>query len=406
MQVFVKKDGRELTKEQLQSANIIKGNVLQIERGTEGEISFSNDWKIEYSFITPYVYVPSREEMAIAKQFAHWAPQTKEQKFTNIFLILALFITFLGLYIAKKNYVPPVKMNFAERLHKIEELSTKAEAEVVEEQVVEQSSGGPSTEEEAAEEVTEAQAMSSADFESEFGMTLGEGGGGGQGDFTNELLEVTQMEEIVAATVGGGGGSGGGSGPGPGKAGGGFGDLDAVGSSGFDLSSAGGGLGSLEGYGELDIGSGSGFEEVDLASLGGDIGAFKTTKVTSKQQFANIKKRFRGIKMIKEGSIKIEDQTPEAKTELAAINQVVNAYKPQITKLFTVESLMMDMYGTIEFSIIIGNDGKVEAVDSSVASGSYFTDSFLSKAHDIIKKWKFKVKSAVGYSFRMKFLKQ
>ena len=138
----------------------------------------------------------------------------------------------------------------------------------------------------------------------------------------------------------------------------------------------------------------------------GDIGDFKTTKVTSKEQFANIKKRFRGIKMIKEGSIKIEDQTPEAKTELAAINQVVNAYKPQITKLFTVESLMMDMYGTIEFSIIIGNDGSVEAVDSSVTSGSYFTDSFLGKARDIIKKWKFKVKSAVGYSFRMKFLKQ
>ena len=239
MQVFVKKDGRELSKEELQSANLIKGNILQLKRGTEGEISFSNDWKIEYSYITPYVYKPSREEIAIAKQFAHWSPKTKEQKFTNTFLILALFITFLGLYIAKKNYVAPVKIDFAERLQRIEELSTQVEAEVVEEPVQEQTSGGPASEEETAEEVTEAQAMSSADFESEFGMSLGEGigGGTGEGDFSNELLEVTQMEEIVAATIGGGSGSGGGSGPGPGEAGGGFGDLDAVGVAGvfFEL---------------------------------------------------------------------------------------------------------------------------------------------------------------------------
>ena len=405
MQVSVIKDGKEMSTDELRSKKIIQGDKLKLDNTTEGSVSFGENWKIEFAFITPYSYKPSREEIAIAKQFAHWSPRTPESKFTNTFLIIALIITFIGLYIGQKNYVPPVRINFAERLQRIEQLATYVETDIGKEIGSEQGTAEEGdTEEEVGEEVAEAAAMSSEDFQNMFGMALGEGGGGAEGDFSNELLEVTQMEEIVAATVGGG--SGGGSGSGPGAAGTGFGDLDTAGSGGFDLSTAGGGLGSLEGYEGLDLGSGSGFEEVDLASLGGDLGEFTTTKVTSTEHFANIKKRFAGIKMIKQGTIKIEDQTPEAKTELAAINQVVNAYKPQITKLYSVESMMMDMYGTVEFSIIINDNGKVEAVDTEVTSGSYFTDSFLDKSRKIIEKWKFQVKSAVGYSFRMKFLKR
>jgi hypothetical protein len=403
MLVKLIKDGKELSNDELKSANIIQDDKLKLESNTEGSVTFGGKWTIEFAFITPYMYKPSREETAIARQFAHWSPRSPESKFTNIFLIIALLVTFIGLYIGQKNYVPPVRIDFAERLQRIEQLATYVETDIPEVGPEQGTATEGDTEEDIGEEVAEAAAMSSADFQNMFGMELGSGGGA-EGDFSNELLEVTQMEEIVAATVGGG--SGGGSGPGPGQAGTGFGDLDTAGSGGFDLSTAGDGLGSLEGYEGIDLGSGSGFEEVDLASLGGDIGDFKTTKVTSTEHFASIKKRFGNLKVIKQSEIKIEDQTPEAKTELAAINQVVNAYKPQISKLYSVESMMMDMYGTIEFSIIINASGKVEAVDTSVTSGSYFTDSFLDKSRKIIEKWKFQVKSPVGYSFRMKFLKR
>jgi len=67
--------------------------------------------------------------------------------------------------------------------------------------------------------------------------------------------------------------------------------------------------------------------------------------------------------------------------------------------------MMMDMYGTIEFSIIINKNSKVEAVDIDVIKGSYFTDSFLSKCREIILNWKIPVNDPIGYSFRMKFMK-
>jgi len=245
--------------------------------------------------------------------------------------------------------------------------------------------------------------MSSAEFEQEFGLTLGDGisgmpGGEGVGDFSNELLEVTEVSEIVVA------GTGPGTGSGP-TATRGASDLDIAGAGGFDLEGVGDGLGDIGGLEGLDLGGTGGFEEVDLASLGGDVGSYNVTKVESKAQFQAVKKRFAGIKMVKEGTIKIEEMTPEAKTELANIDNVVSTYKPQITKLFTVESMLMDMYGTIEFSLIISASGRVEAVDMEVADGSYFTDNFLGKCRQIILNWKIKVKEPIGYSFRMKFYK-
>jgi len=71
-----------------------------------------------------------------------------------------------------------------------------------------------------------------------------------------------------------------------------------------------------------------------------------------------------------------------------------------------VETMMVDMYGTIEFDLIIDNQGKVVAVNSEAIEGSFFTDDFLNKCSDIISKWNIPVSEAVNYSFRMKFIKQ
>ena len=410
MSVKVMKDNQELGMDDLRRANLLKGRTLTLDPSTVGSINFGGKWEIEYSFITPYSYTPSIQEVSIAKQFAKFSPSTPQQKFTRAFVILGLIATWIGLYIAESTYVPPLKIDFTERMQRIEEFATQIQPEFVEEVATEGTTDaqvGKSREEmevEVTEQVEQAQAMTSAQFEQEFGLALNVGGGiqgvTGTGDFSNELLEVTEVSEIVAASSGG---PGAGTGP---KARRGATDLDVAGTGGFDLEGSGDGLGGLGDMSGLDLGGTGGFEEVDMASLGGNVGSYNITKIESRAQFKAVQKRFAGIKMVKEGSIKVKQTvSPQTKSIVADIDRVVSTYKPQISKLFGVETMMMDMYGTIEFSIIINKRGKVEAVDMDVIQGSYFTDSFLRKCREIILNWKIPVKDPIGYSFRMKFMK-
>jgi hypothetical protein len=183
--------------------------------------------------------------------------------------------------------------------------------------------------------------------------------------------------------------------------------LEVEGAGDFDLSSGSSGLADLGDLSGLDVGgSGSGLEEVDLASLGEGVGDFKVTKIESKAQFEKVKRRFAGIKKVKEQGIDFAQSSPEEQTELASINKVVNTYKPQIEKLYRVESMMLEMYGTVEFTMIINASGTIEAVTAEVTKNSFFTDAFLEKARQIILQWKIPVKDPVEYSFRIKFLKQ
>ncbi|MDO9577782.1 MAG: hypothetical protein Q7J16_07850 [Candidatus Cloacimonadales bacterium] len=398
MDILVKKDDKIMTRNDLQAAKLLKESNLTLDPAAVGRIKFFENWEIEFSFTKHFVLVLSPSEIATAKRYAHLSPLDSQQKFTRIFLLVGVIVTLLGLYIANLSYVPPSSNYLLDRLERIEQIATRVEVSPVEE--VEQT---PRKRKEVEEKVTEqveaAQQMTSAEFQSEFGLSLEAGmpGGSGEGDFSGEILEVTEVSEIVAT------GTGTGSGPNK-NVNRGSAELDVT-STGFDLDSAGSGLGDLGGLEVLNLGSTGGFEEVDVANLGGNAGNYNITKVQSKAQFDAVKKRFGGIKMVKEGNIKIEDMTPREKTELANIDQIVNTYKPQISKLFTTESMLMDMYGTIEFSLIINSSGKVEALDIDIAEGSYFTDSFMVKCRQIILNWKIQVKDPIGYSFRMKFLK-
>jgi hypothetical protein len=411
MNVTVKKDNQELGMDDLRRANLIKGKILTLDPSTVGSINFGDNWKIEYSFNKPYTYVPTSQEISIAKQFAKFPPSSPQQKFTRIFVVLGLIAAWIGIYIAESNYVPPVQVDFTEHMQRIQDFATQVQPEIVEEAVgaegtadVQVDKSKEEIEEEITEQVEDAQERTSAQFEQEFGLDLDVGvgiaGGTGIGDFSNELLEVTEVSEIVAA---GSGGQGSGTGI---KARRGATDLDIAGSGGFDLEGSGDGLGGLGDLGGLDLGGTGGFEEVDMASLGGDVGSYNVTKIESKSQFTAVKKRFAGIKMVSEGSIKVKQTiSPQTKSIVADIDRVVDTYKPQISKLFGVEAMMMDMYGTLEFSIIINISGKVEAVDIESTKGSYFTESFLSKCREIIMNWKIPVNDPIGYSFRMKFMK-
>jgi len=403
MDLSVTKNGKELSKDDLKRENILKGNVLNLEENAEGSISFSSQWTIDFFYKEPFVYKASPEELALARQFAKFPPLTHEQKFTRIFLILGLLFTAIGLFIGEATYVPPEAVGIRERLNRLEEIATRVEPEIIEEVEPEFTRGEREIGEEEVEEAEETtQEVTSEDFKKMFGLDLG-AGEIGDADLSSELLEVTQVDEIVAATsTEPGSGPGGGTGPGTQQPGGGTVLDDFVGSSGL---APGEGLGDLGGLEGLDLGQGTGFEEVDLADLGGDVGKFDITKIESKAHFETVKKRFAGIKAVKEGSIQVKDVAPETRTEIANIKNQVNTYKPQITQLYTVESMIMEMYGRIEFVIIIEADGKVVAVDFNISKGSYFSESFLKKARNIILQWNIKVRNPIQYTFPMTFMK-
>jgi len=411
MTTSVKKDGKQLSMEELKKENLLRGNKLYIDEKTEGSINFGNDWEMEFVYATPYKYVPTQEELRIAKNFAKWPSLTKEQKFTRIFLILGLLFTAVGLYIASKTYVPPQVSNLTERLRRIEEskIATRVQPEIVPEKVKQPQRKTKSEAEKKAEaekkkaEAEKKQAKVTAeDFKKQFGFDIGEAAKS-ETDLSKELLEVNQYDEIVAASISGKKGPGIGKGAGAKGTGGGAVLDELVSKTQNNLTEGLGDVSDLEG---LDLGKEAGLEEVDLAKLGGEVGKFHITQVKGKAQFEKVKKRFAGIQAIKEGSIKLEEQTPQFKTEIANIQQQVNAYKSQINRLFTVETMMVDMYGSLDIEIIIKANGTIAAVNITDVSGSYFTDSFLKKVKDTILKWKIKVKKPVIYSFRMKFLKK
>lgn len=403
MEASIIKDGQTLNHEELRQQNLIKGNSLRLDDNTEGSVTFNNVWAVEYFFKEPRKYTRTPEEIALHSEFAKSPPLSREERFTRIFIILGLVFTIIGLYIGEATYVPPKVEGLEERLQRIDDFATRVQPEIEEEPVAEVTpQEGTEEKPEEEKEVQETpQEITSEDFKDMFGIDLGTGEVG-DADISNEILEITQVDEIVAATTNTEPGGGPGTGPGTGKPGGST-VLDDIAST-TDIGT-GEGLGDLGGLDDLDLGGTSGFEDVDMASLGGDIGDYTITKIKSQAHFDEQKKRFAGIMAVKEGSIKLEEMTPEAKTELANITQQVNTYKPQINRLYTVQSMMMDMYGSLEIEIIIEDNSSIVAVNFIESDGSFFTESFLQEAQQMIMKWKIKVKKAIIYSFRMKFQK-
>ncbi|MBT3168496.1 MAG: hypothetical protein HN952_03095 [Candidatus Cloacimonetes bacterium] len=422
MDISVRKNDDELSHDEI--GKMLINNKLQLSANINGSIAFA-DWEIGYKFVEPFklnLKHFSKAEIATAiKKYGRREPISKEHKFTTFFLLFGLLFTAVGLYIGTKNYVPPAEISFTERFQKVEEIATRIEAEM-EEIELEKKEDTPKvdvtkhraeTAEAAEEAVEKAQEVAAADFAAEFGLEFDETATTGGDDFGGEILEIAQVNDIVVAPqTGGGSGTGEipGSGSGSALSGSGSGELDFGSGGDFGGFGDGGGLGdlgslsggNLEG---LDLG-GAGLEEIDISAIGGKIGNLKTIKIQSNAQLAAAKKKFAGVKAVKEEAIELEEITPEAKTEIAKINQIVNTYRPQIASRYRVESMKYDMYGTMNITLYIEENGTIVAVEFDITVGSHFTDEFLEIVRAIILKWKIPVKEAQIFEFRQKFVKQ
>lgn len=397
MDILVKEDNKIYPKHKLIREGILTNGVMQLKPNQMGRIKFLQDWEIEYNFSEPYRVVLSEEEKKEVKKFAHFSKVPAQDSFTRIFLLLGIIFTVGGLLLFESKYEPPLETDLAYRLSKIDYIATRVEIPIPETKQQESPQPREARKEEVTQQIHQAARMTSEEFQAEFGLSLNASlSGGNEEELNNQLLEITEVQEIISSgesyvstsapqiTRGAS-------------------ELDVI-SSKVELGE-GDGLGDLGGLDGVDLSNDSGFEEIDLANLGGNIGQYNITKIESKKKFEEIKKRFSGIKMMQEGNIEIAEMQPQEKTQLANIDKVVSAYKPQIIKLFTTESMMIDMYGTLEFSLIIGLNNQVEAVDINQIEGSYFTATFITKCKEIILNWKITVQEPVGYSFRMKFYK-
>ena len=419
MDILLKRKGKTYSKDDLIKARLIKNDEVAIDENAEGTITFLGDYQIDFTFKKAYVYVPSKEDKLLHKQFARWAPLTSEQKFTNIFLILALLFTIVGLYIFDVNYVPPKQVGFAQKLKQMEDDASKIIPDVPEETPKEKQpdyTGGTkaASEADAGKEVAKAQENASDFVKGNFGFDLGKDNSSKKGANTvdeNSIYEVTTLDPMFVST-GNATGTKGGLGGVP--------TDDAVNSlfnvggsdllSGSDTGSLAGDLGDLGNIGDLsnltNLGGQNGFEQVDESSLGGELKDFKVVQIKSTQEFESIRKAsFGNVTAISEDNIKLI-KSKEQKTEIANIQQQINMFKPQLLNLYEVESLKRDMSGTIKFTFLISKTGKIEAVMYHITKGSFFTSQFMEKAKTIILGWKIRVKDNTQYEFRMTFMKQ
>lgn len=402
MDVSVTKNGEIYAKDTLVQKKIIKENALLLESNSEGCVTFNDNWSIEYYFQPERNTNATTEELIIHRRYAHWPKLSPQDKFTRYFLIFGVIFTIVGLAVSDYLYVPPPNIDFSERAEIVHEMATRVEPEIEEapfaepEVEVDITQNKPKTSEEAKEVIKQREESSLAQYEELFGSADGI-----YDNFEAELFELEFVGDIAVIT-------------------------DEPVASGTPLVNKDNGDRMLENIGkttsslkeikdsgsklfdmeDLDISTDLGFEEVSLANLDTEGKSLKVKRIENKRQFEAIKKEFAGIQEVSEKEIQLKEITPEQTNDIKNIQQSINIYKPQITKLFMVESMKIEMYGTIEFNLIISKNGEVLAVDTEAAEGSFFTDDFLNKTRNIILKWKILVDEPVNYNFRMKFIKQ
>ncbi len=417
MDIFIKRRGKEYTKDDLLKSKLLKNNIVAIDENAEGYILFHGDWKINFSFKEPYKHVLTPEEKKLIALYSRWEPLTKEQKFTRAFLIAALLITIIGLYIFDKTYVPPEQVNFIQKLEKIEQQATKVLPEIKEEPEPKQKStytgSRYGSEEQAKEQVEKAQQQASDYVKKNLGLDLGGSDTKGEGSLDkNAIYAVNVLDPMFVGSTNGNGTKGGIGGVPSDNASdnvfnvGGSGDLLASGEG--SLASSIGDIGNIGDIANLtSLGSGTGeFEKISGDQLAGELKNFKVVQIKNAQQFEYIKQAtFGNVKPIAEEDIKLA-KNKELKNEIANIQQQINLYKPQLVDLFNRESLKRDMYGTIKFNLLIEKSGKIVAVKYSLTKGSFFTPQFLEQARKIILQWKIEVKDNTNYEFKLTFMKQ
>ncbi|MCD4651114.1 MAG: hypothetical protein K8S56_04920 [Candidatus Cloacimonetes bacterium] len=404
MDIDVKKGDLNIPMQELKSSRMLKGSKLYLDERTQGTLRIDDTWKIEYAYTTPHKRVLSPADRALVSKLSHKMPASPEERFTMAFLLLAFFVTIVGIVIFQATYEPEARTNIVEQVQRRAQIANLAAFELQQ-----QETGGGKEEAEEAEEasevdaeteVAEAQQISDQQMSSELGFSVAGAAEGGYdiGEATVSTEDIFRVDTI--------------------------GDLVTTGGGGARSTSASDAMAQLQSQGSsaamssdvsLDAmltgiqvgGGGSAFEQVDLGAL--DVGSIQTTQITSNVQFGKIKAaKYGKVTRLDVDNINLKELSPADKSALANIRNVVNAYKPQIMSIYRSKLQTLEIYGTLEITLYIDKSGKVEEVELKPLAGSFFgksVDFFLVPVRNNILRWRIPVKQNRPFTFRMKFFK-
>ncbi len=413
MNLSVMRGDDNLTMDDLKQQRLLNGNSVTLDERTSGTIGLNPDYQIQYSFQTPRPQVLSQAEIAMIREFNRKPAATAEATFTKWFLIISLLVTLIGLTTFNLTYEPKKVEHSIVDLYQQRDLATQVSFDVQQPEdegavtdygmgdKVDKDAGV--TEEQAQEIVQEAQAKTVSDIAATLGEFNVSGGGTGSLDETgigqDAIFEVNQAADIVAA------------GPAKGASrttsSAAIAQFDTKGAKASEIMSGEGGLDAILADGNLNVGAAGGkFEAVDLDAVGASGGQITRVTITGSAQFESIKAaRYSGLRTVRAQDIETSDMSASDKNVYVNIRNYVRAFEPQITQAFRRESAIVEMYGSLEIILYINEQGMVEGADLAKVGDSFFTDDFLQKAHTIITKWKFPVKSRLKYQWRMNFMK-
>ncbi|MCB5230781.1 MAG: hypothetical protein WCX83_03065 [Candidatus Cloacimonas sp.] len=404
MQLTVNKDGQALNADALKAQNLLSGNTLMLDRNTTGSISFSNDWRIEYEFIQPFVTVMTDEDRRLIALYHRRPPLGRQEKLARNLLIIAFLVVLIGGLLFDRLYTPPVyERSIASRVSVDVAPITSVDTDyVMEEVVIEDIEPEPVGDETSASDAT-ATGGRHGGASSILGFDIGSGtGGGGPAIAVDRGPSVITYSEQIVARGAGGGGSGAGPGRGPAS-------TPGRASSNFDVGAAPSSSvkpGTLFG-GDVSAAKKLGMKEVDASVLGGVTGEIQAAEIITTDQLealARAKQRAFEYNLETVDEAKIESAPQEYKDDLTNVRQYIQPNMRQIDDLFKQETQIRRIYGSIEVTLYFSPSGQVEAVDIKERAGSFFTPSFKAKATEIMMQWRVPTKKQLPpYRFPYRF---
>ena len=372
-----------------------QGDVL-LRPGDAGTLLLAPQWEVVFGWEEEAPRVPTMAELALRRQYARRAPLSAEQRFTRVFLLLALLATAVGIVVASALQPTPVQ---AETL--VQRYMQAPRAQLV---LVEPQPGAPDDYSARTDDSPQPAAPPArpgepgpASLDDFFGFDPAAVPGAKLGSTSlgaQDLLRVDTGAAISTTAEGAHALK-------TGEATAWF-DVHAREADVLQETDGEGALRTID----LTMGKdGVPLERVDLDELGASAGSYNLVRLEAGNMVRPaVQQRFAGLDAVAEEELEVSAGAAGARGDLTSLRQSVRTYRRQIETLFRAENAVSPMHGTLVVTLFIATDGTVQDAALQPEAGSLFGERFLQRAHDVILAWHLPVTQDTVYQFRITFM--
>jgi hypothetical protein len=407
MSYEIQESGQTLTHNDLKTNKILTGKSISLNEKLSGKVSFLQDYEISFSYVNPFIKILSREEKALIKEFDRRQKPREGAIFELSFVFggLVVFMSLL-LYLVGQ-YEPVVENEIAKKIItaqrmvqqiKIEKETNKMSDEVEKDPIPKPTPIRP------GDNIEEIVRNAELAVEQSINELVGDIDLGDVADedidlnanqeVSAEFLEVNVASEILVENgvnknkiINAGLESNFETDPGTGSV------LDNV--SGLDnvINAE-----EFENIGNLEL------SEIEISDFE-QPSEIATKKINNVLDFENIDSNFENLTEMDETEIDLEELPKDLRNQMASIKQQIATFRSRLINLYDQESLIVDMGGHLDISLIIAENGEVKSVDVKPLPGSTFTDEFIRLCRKLIMAWKFGVDKPAKYRFKQRLQK-